>query len=450
MSAATRHGIPLLIALGIGWFSHTLALAGEVDRMFNVREFGAVGDGRAKDTAAIQKAVDACHRAGGGTVRVPAGVYLTGTIYLKSNVELSLASGSVLLGSPNKEDYNADDFCPQNRFSTKERSGGAHLITAVEQENVAISGQGRIDGNSSAFFTVTDGKASWKWRPGQMVFFCECRNVTIRGPELDNATYWTCFLHGCEEVIVDGVRIKNPVYTPNGDGIDIDSCRNVVVSNAIIESGDDCITLRGNTEPLKQKRPCENVTIANCVLKTPCNAVRVGVGDHVIRNCVFTNLAIRETRTAFNFYSNWRATSRGTTIENIRIHNCTLDVSVPFFMTLGHPGENTRIRNIYVHGVSGTAGAESVLAGAKDNRLTNLSFSDVHLTFPKAASGEGAMAFTNIDGLELVHVKMIEAEPPADARGRTITLQNVDHLTADHCWPEPAREAKPVPARLGY
>ena len=223
--------------------------------MINVKDFGAAGDGICKDTAAIQRAVDA-----GGMVCFPPGIYLTGTIYLKSCGGLYLEPGAVLKASPDKEDYNAPDFCEQNRFSTAEHAFGAHLIAAVEQENITICGGGRIDGNRQAFygdpaekerkFTLSD------WRPGQMVFVCESENVTITDVELNHAAYWTLFLYGCENVMVRGVRIWNDYRTHNGDGIDIDCCRFVTVSDCIIHSGDDCITFRGNTQRLKNKKPC--------------------------------------------------------------------------------------------------------------------------------------------------------------------------------------------------
>ena len=175
--------------------------------MNNVRDFGAVGDGRTKDTAAVQKAIDA-----GGMVCFPPGTYLCGTLYLKSHGGLHLEAGAILLASPDPEDYNADDFCVQNSHSVNEQSSGAHFIVALEQENVTIEGNGRIDGNRAAFFYVPENRSDIRpeqitWRPGQMVYFCECRNVKIKDVEMYNSTYWTCFLHGCENVQVTGIRI---------------------------------------------------------------------------------------------------------------------------------------------------------------------------------------------------------------------------------------------------
>ena len=141
--------------------------------MKNVRDFGAVGDGRTKDTAAVQRAIDA-----GGMVDFPPGTYLCGTLYLKSHGGLHLESGAVLLASPDREDYNADDFCPQNGVFAPEKVSGAHFIVSVEQEDITIEGPGRIDGNRQAFYEPPEEMEKiWSspidWRPAQMIFLSE-------------------------------------------------------------------------------------------------------------------------------------------------------------------------------------------------------------------------------------------------------------------------------------
>ena len=135
----------------------------------DVMAFGAKGDGVAKDTAALQKAIDSAAEAGGGRIVVPAGKYLTGSIYLKDNVELHLEKGAVLFGSPDKADYNAAEICPQNWTSKAESNSGAHLVLAVERRNVAITGQGKIDGNCTAFLLNPDGRP---WPGGRGCFIC--------------------------------------------------------------------------------------------------------------------------------------------------------------------------------------------------------------------------------------------------------------------------------------
>lgn len=353
--------------------------------MNNVCDFGAVGDGRTKDTAAIQKAIDA-----GGMVFFPPGIYLSGTLYLKSHGGLELAPGAVLLASPDKEDYNADDFCVQNSFSVQEKSSGAHFIVALEQEDIVIRGGGVIDGNRQAFynqiweehpqvFKLTD------WRPGQMVYCCECRNVRISEVELNNAPYWTLFLHGCERVTVHGVRIWNDYKTHNGDGIDIDCCRFVTVSDCIIHSADDCITFRGNDRKLKRKQPCEFVTVTNCILGTRCNAFRIGVGEGVIRNCTISNVIIQNTRTGIQVNGRYSPTSEGAVIENILFSDILMEVKRPLAVCSDVRGVHDReikpIRNLVFRNLNGTASWSSLVESNRRGDIRDIVFSGVKLKY---------------------------------------------------------------------
>lgn len=376
---------------------------------YDPRAFGARGDGQSLCTAALQQAIDDCHTAGGGTVVVPPGVYLTGTLHLQSHVTLHLSPGATLRGSPRREDYNPDEVFPENEAFRSESVTGAHLIIAYQAENVAITGEGTIDGNSAAFFEplppeeVTPGY--WRkhrnfplrdWRPGQMVFFCRCRNVSVRDVSLVNAPYWTLFLLGCEAVRIRGLRIANPPQTQNGDGIDVDCCRDVAISDCLIQSGDDCITLRGNSRPLGEAAgPCENVVVSNCVLSTPCNAIRVGVGDGMVRDCTLNNLVIRESRTGINvvsWYSEFCA--HGTRIENVAFSNLLLDTICPLHLILGHgAGPPAAIRDLRFSQVRAVGRQGCYLGGNPGQPVTGLSLSDVELVMTggdvEAAWAEG-------------------------------------------------------------
>lgn len=412
------------------------------DHVFNVRDFGAIGDGKTKDHLAIQKAIDAATQSGGGRVLLPPGTYLSGTIYLKSNVDLHLIPGAVLFGSPDKEDYNAPDFCPQNRVFVNEFMSGAHLLVAVEQNNITLSGRGRIDGNATAFLKDPNSdlflhRRNVAWRPGQMIFFCECINVNIRDVELFHSPYWTCFLHGCEDFLIDGVRIFNRPDTWNGDGIDIDCCQRGIISNCNIDSGDDCITLRASDKALKTKRPCEFITVTNCVLKTVCQAVRVGVGTGTIRHCTFSNLVIRETRTGLNFSASYSAGSPGTTIENIRFENIVMDTKVPFVMTLGYAVETTNIRNISFRRISGLCRETSPVRGKPGNPLLNVSFEDIDLVVPKDTKPFTALQLSHIDGLRLHNVRFTEWDKPSGPSPFEIKVSEIENGIYERCLPMP-------------
>lgn len=359
--------------------------------MRNVRDFGAVGDGISKDTAAIQRAIDA-----GGIVYFPPGTYLSGTLYLRSHGGLDLAPGAVLKASPDPTDYNAADFCPQNRASTLERASGGHLIVAVEQENIVIRGGGRIDGNRAAWLNEVDPARpvwfQWTWRPSQMLFFCECQGLWISDVELVDAPYWTCFLHGCRQATLRGLHIYGDCRVPNNDGIDIDCCHQVTISDCIINSADDCITLRGNSERLKNKQPCEYVAISNCVLASGyANAIRIGVGDGVIRHCSFNNMIIHDTRTAICVVCKYNPKRGvGTEISDISCTNFQLDVQRPFNVKLdnsaGFAEPSPRsIRRMLFSRMYGQAELSNYIHGNGVGCVDDIRFQDIAFTY----RGEG-------------------------------------------------------------
>ena len=300
--------------------------------VYDVRDFGAAGDGRAKDTAAVQRAVDAAHAAGGGTVEVPAGTYVCGSIFLKSHVDFHVGAGAEIRASADPADYNAPDVCPQNWTSVNEAHKGGHLFLCIEQENVTVRGPGRVNGNSRAFLVGPKGER-WSqggipFRPAQMLYFVESRDVRVQDLELADSSYWSCFFHGCEQVSARGLWIHNVrtgFHTHNGDGIDIDCCERVTVSDCRISTADDCITLRASGRRLRKARDCAYVTVANCVLSSPCNAIRVGVGEGRIHDAAFSNIVVEDTRTAVNLVSSWSKESRGVDISRISFSNFRVD-----------------------------------------------------------------------------------------------------------------------------
>ncbi len=351
--------------------------------MNNVRDFGAVGDGVTMDTAAIQKAIDA-----GGMVNFPPGTYLTGTLYLKSYGGLHLEQGAKIVASSDPADYNADDFCVQNRPRYHEEASGAHLIVGVEVSHVTISGDGIIDGSRKAFqhTPLPGGKYEVdKWRPAQMIYFVESDHINIRNVELNNAPYWTCFIHGCEDVTIYGVKIFTEWRTRNGDGIDIDcSCR-VTVSDCIIDTGDDCITLRADLQQLKnQDRPCEDVVVTNCILKTCCNAIRVGVGSGIIRKAVLGNLVIRETRTGICVVSKYGAYA-GVNIHDVKFHDIIMECKRPFLIQSSIKGpldsEEQHLSDLEFTNISGTADRGSLIQGNPGYPVKRINFNNLNFVY---------------------------------------------------------------------
>ena len=320
-----------------------------------VKDHNIFPDENKIQTTAIQAAIDACAASGGGEIVFEAGIYRTGTLWLRSGTYLHLPYGCRIKGSDSFDDYNEPNAYPQNTPIPPERANGKHLIVAVEVENCGIFGGGIVDGNGLHFgYRREDGFT----RPSQMLHFVESKNIRLCNIELTNAPYWSCHLHGCENVIVQGLKVNSNPSIPNCDGIDIDASRNVIISDCLIDTQDDCLTLRCNTSLLgslkNTDRALENITITNCQLRTKrCNAFRVGVGNGPIRNCRISNVIVSdsakgvcmEARYVFN-----DETKPGTPIENISFDNCYFDCLLPIFLTSNCLGitEDTapEIRNI--------------------------------------------------------------------------------------------------------
>lgn len=411
--------------------------------MNNVKDFGAVGDGVIKDTAAVQRAIDA-----GGTVYFPKGTYLCGTLYLKDNTGLHLEDGALLLASPDQEDYNPDYFCTQNAPFTPECVSGAHFIVAVEKHNVSITGQGRIDGNRKAFYPDYPTRSEMyttpiKWRPGQMLFFCECKNVTIAGVQLWNAPYWTCFLHGCENVTVTGLKIYNFKHTRNGDGIDIDCCRFVTVSDCIIDSGDDSITLRANNTRLKTKRACEYITITNCILKTICNAFRIGVGNGTIRMATISNVIIQNSRTAITIGSKY-SSDRGVRIEELLFNNIFVESEIPVLVLINsgaakgpaiQPVSHITFSHLRINSQYGMLIRAENLGEMTDIRMNDVEITcSDPLTADTVAANEvsrvtAALRCDNISGLQLNNVRLRDPSPERNG----LILNNCENVNTNDC-----------------
>lgn len=355
----------------------------------SVKDFGAVGNGVMKDTKALQAAIDHVSHEGGGMVTVPEGTYLCGSIWLRSNVELHLDKGATIKGSPDIKDYCDAGCCPQNEaeIGWGDYISGGHLILGVGVSNVTISGQGRIDGNSDAFLLDPQGapypnKTHIPARPSQMVWFVDSEDIVIKDMELADSPYWSCFLLNCRRVNVSGCYVhtrRKDYHTFNGDGIDIDRCQDVTVSNCRVDTSDDCITLRASGAHLLEKpQDCAGVRVENCILSSSCNAIRIGVGEGHIHDAVLSGISISDTNVAFNVVGAYSKGERGPDIDNILFRDIKVEASE--LLRIHHMrSQSCSIRDIVFDCVSGTAPNVSHIWAKKAAPFRNIVFRNVNV-----------------------------------------------------------------------
>ncbi len=376
---------------------------------FNVRRYGATGDGRTLDTLAIQAAIRDCAQAGGGTIHVPAGNYVVGALFLSSHQTLYLDAGATLLGSENPADYPPVLM----RWEGAERETHAPLITGRDLANVAVVGRGTIDGRGAVWWQRHRDQTLAYPRP-RLISFADSSRVLIEGVTLVNSPSWTIHPLRCDNVIVDKVTIVNPADSPNTDGINPDSSRNVHLSNCHIDVGDDCIAIKSGIETAgrAQLSPCENVTITNCTMVHGHGGVVIGSEmSGGVRNVVVANCVFQGTDRGIRFKSR---RGRGGEVRDVRVTNIVMhDVLCPFSMNLYyHIGvrgnrdvsdknprpvtEGTPIfrgvgfSNVDVRGAALAAG---FLYGLAEMPVEDISFRDVSVAMaPDAAPGMPDMA----------------------------------------------------------
>jgi hypothetical protein len=330
-------------------------------RVYNIRAFGAKGDGQTLDTTALQKAIDACAADGGGTVLVPAGTFLIGSVELKSNVSLRIAAGGKLLGSAHGSDYHPVDVIPLSGDSTLE-DGNWALLYAVNAHNINIEGPGTIDGQGIRFHSPAHGGPSpsgidGNRRPFHLLFY-RCENLRVLNIDLIDSAYHSVRVIESRRVHSDGLYIYNRV-NENNDGFHFVSCEYVIVSNCTVLSQDDACALFGN---------CRFVTVTNSSFSTRWSCFRFGGGvarDVAVSNCVLHQV--------FGCPIKFHGVP-GSRFENMSFSNLILDeVTGPISISIGpreahqpgsgptpvdavpeEPGEPAVARNLSFSNICGT------------------------------------------------------------------------------------------------
>ena len=425
-------------------FLLVLSLSSYAQRIYNVVDYGAVGNKIADDAKAIQQAIDECSANGGGTVLLPANhTFMSGPLCLKSNVNLHLEATAVLLANPDEGIYKLSAF-------GENRGEGMMWIYANGADNISITGKGTIHGNGIAFM----GKElddSYELKPvttfdprPHVLTLTDVKNLTIRDITIRDGAYWTVHLIGCDGAVIDGISLLNNLKIRNGDGIDLDHSRNVRISNCHITSGDDCICLKNRRE-FEQYGPCHDITVTNCVMTSRSCAIKIGSENmDSIYNVVFDNCIITRSNRGLGIQNRDEGTVTDVMFSNI-IMDCQLWSDVwwgkaePIYVTSyprangNHKDANWRfpkgetvgrcgeVSRIYFNNIVANSENGCFVGGDVEGKVNNVHFSNVRLVKKKVTAYEGG-------AIDLRPCRDTQFMP---TQGRAVTTQNATDCTLD-------------------
>lgn len=425
-------------------FLLVLSLSSYAQRIYNVVDYGAVGNKIADDAKAIQQAIDECSANGGGTVLLPANhTFMSGPLCLKSNVDLHLEATAVLLANPDEGIYKLSAF-------GENRGEGMMWIYANGADNISITGKGTIHGNGIAFM----GKElddSYELKPvttfdprPHVLTLTDVKNLTIRDITIRDGAYWTVHLIGCDGAVIDGISLLNNLKIRNGDGIDLDHSRNVRISNCHITSGDDCICLKNRRE-FEQYGPCHGITVTNCVMTSRSCAIKIGSENmDSIYNVVFDNCVITRSNRGLGIQNRDEGTVTDVVFSNI-IMDCQLWSDVwwgkaePIYVTSyprangNHKDANWRfpkgetvgrcgeVSRIYFNNIVANSENGCFVGGDVEGKVNNVHFCNVRLVRKKVTAYEGG-------AIDLRPCRDTQFMP---TQGRAVTTQNATGCTLD-------------------
>ena len=387
----------------------------EDSEIFNVKSFGAVGDSITMDTKAVQAAIDACTVNGGGTVWIPAGKYQIGTIWLKSNVTLSLDYGAYLLGSQDIDDYTD---LPETREGNAEC-----LIFAENATNITIEGLGVIDGRGTHIAFPRSGENGRRLPRPRLLRMADCSNLTFSGVTFKRPAFWGIHLVDCKNIHFNGVTVRFRNNNYNNDGLDLDGCHNVLIENCDIEAGDDAICLKSSLHP------CRNIIVRNCIASSNTSPLKFGTSskggfiDVKVTNCLFHDSPMGAIKLQL---------VDGGRLENVDISRIVMkDVGNPIFIRLGNRGSNF-VRNRNSNNES--TGQEVPVGTLRNVRISNI-VAEVTVETPeeeaKAVYKRKDLARQNLDPEKLAE-KQKSRSGPIMITGipghyiEDITLENIE------------------------
>ena len=400
-------------------------------KQYDITHYGATPNSGKICTQALQAAIDACTANGGGDVVMPPGIFIIGTVHLKSNVHLHLQSGAILRGSASLADYEPYTSDPPVQHIHK------GMFFTQDAENISISGEGQIDGNGDQFFEldkakkldsattqytrqgnnfrhvetgIGDGPVVPKDRPYQMFVFSNCNRVTVENIFITKAPFWCMHFADCDAVKVTGIRLWNNLLAPNADGIDVTSCTDVIITGCDIRTGDDALAIVGYDHHFEipgfehLRHLCENIIISNCNLQSYSSGIRIGFLDqNSVCNIQVSNVNITNSTRGIGIFLRDEGSLENITFSNMYIetHLRTGDWwgnGEPIHISAVRGKENVKLgqikhvmfNNIICKGENGL-----LVYGAAESILEDISFN--HIRFELADSPLDDVAGGNID-----------------------------------------------------
>ena len=412
MIALSRFSLVIVTAISL------LSFYSPKEKRYLITNYGAVADTSTINTAAIQKAIDKCVAEGGGTVVIPKGIFMSGSIFLKEKVSLQIEEGGVLKGSLNEADYPQID----TRWEGEEKKWTACLVNAINLKNIRITGPGTING-SGVEWTAKPRGTLHQGKP-ILMGVQNCNSVQISNLKLRNQACWGVFVLYSTDVEINGLDIAAAHNIPSSDGIDIDSGKDIKIRNCYIDVNDDCISIKSGKDEdgLRVNRPCENITIEKCTFGYGHGGVAMGsetsggIRNVLIKDCV----AEKGNWAPIRFKSQ---PSRGGVVENITYQNFKLDSTrkaVEFNMAWRmvppvKPAAKVLpvVKNVKLININGDVNSIGDIHGLEGSPIQGITFTNCNLTAQKGLLIEHAR---NVD---LAGLKMTVKE------GEAITKKDV-------------------------
>ena len=374
---------------------------------YNVLQYGAKGDGKTNDAFAIQHAIDDCSKNGGGQVVLQSGrTYYSDSVRLKKNVDLHIQKGAILKATGNIDGYIRPNKLindPKTALIGNPVTGKPSFvfIYAYEADGCSISGEGVIDANAHAFVQRKDKYyVTGEFYPRPTAIYVEKSNhISFKDITVINAPFWTLHPAGCDDVLIDKIRILNDLDVANSDGIDPDHCTNVRITDCHIECADDCICLKttmGNSE----YGPCENIIIKGCTLISTSAAIKIGTeGVDDFRNIIVSDCIISKSNRALSIQIR-----DGGNVENVSYSNIIIETrrfspdwwgsAEPIVITTFNRDENTKsgkIKNIRFFNITAKGENGVLIHGNADNIIEDITFENCSVTLSKSSRWESGV-----------------------------------------------------------